>query len=148
LSSQENWVVLALPERGHRDTTRQEIVEFLGGSSKVADHVIESLCRKSWLERATWGKYLVIPPEHGPEALGSSNLLALASHIANPYYIGFATAAANYGLRTQRHNVIFVVAPVRSRAREVGASRVRIVNLSTNKFFLVLNLSMCSDTRS
>jgi hypothetical protein len=31
--------------------------------------------------------------------LGNSNLLALASRIADPYYIGFSTAAAHYGLR-------------------------------------------------
>jgi predicted transcriptional regulator of viral defense system len=135
LSPQESRVLLALTERGQRETTRQEIVELLGGSPKVADHVIESLRRKGWLERATWGEYLVIPPEQGPAALGNSNLLALASRIANPYYIGFGTAAAHYGLTTQHRNVIFVVTPERRRARDVGESRVRIVNLSKNKFF-------------
>jgi predicted transcriptional regulator of viral defense system len=67
--------------------------------------------------------------------LGNSNLLALASRIANPHYIGFGTAAAHYGLTTQHRNVIFVVTPERLRAREVGESRVRIVNLSKNKYF-------------
>jgi len=127
--------VLALTERRRREATRAEIVELLGGSAKAADHVIESLRRKGWLERATWGEYLLVPPEQGPDALGDSNLLALASRIADPYYIGFGTAAAHYGLTTQHRNVIFVVTPVRLRAREVGESRVRIVNPSANKFF-------------
>jgi predicted transcriptional regulator of viral defense system len=135
LSPQESRVVLALTERGQRETTREEIVELLGGSLKVADHVIESLRRKGWLERASWGEYLVIPPEQGPDALGNSNLLALASRIADPYYIGFGTAATHYGLTTQHRKVIFVVTPVRLRSREVGESRVRIVNLSAKKFF-------------
>ena len=43
--------------------------------------------------------------------MGDSNLLALASHIATPYYIGYGTAAAHYGLTTQHRNVIFVVTP-------------------------------------
>ena len=128
-------MVLALTEQRRREATRAEIVKELGGSEKAADHVIESLRRKGWLERATWGKYLLIPPEQGPDALGDSNLLALASRIADPYYIGFGTAAAHYGLTTQHRNVIFVVTPVRLRAREVGEARVRIVNLSKNKFF-------------
>ena len=128
-------MVLALTERRQREATRAEIIELLGGSAKAADHVIECLRRKGWLERATWGEYLLIPPEQGPDALGDSNLLALASRIADPYYIGFGTAAAHYGLTTQHRNVIFVVTPVRLRAREVGESRVRIVNPSTNKFF-------------
>ena len=127
--------MLALTERGRREATRAEIVDLLGGSAKAADHVIESLRRKGWLQRATWGEYLLIPPEQGPDALGDSNLLALASRVADPYYIGFSTAAAHYGLTTQHRNVIFVVTPVRLRAREVGEARVRIVNPSANKFF-------------
>jgi predicted transcriptional regulator of viral defense system len=106
-----------------------------GGSPKAADHVIESLRRKGWLERARWGEYLLIPPEQGPDALGDCNRLALASRIADPYYIGFSTAASHYGLTTQHRNVIFVVTPVRLRPREVGEARVQIVNLSANKFF-------------
>jgi predicted transcriptional regulator of viral defense system len=135
LSPQESRVVLALSERGQRETTRAEIVELLGVTPKAADHVIESLRHKGWLERASWGEYLLIPAEQGPDALGDSNLLALASRIANPYYIGFGTAAAHYGLTTQHRNVIFVVTPVRLRGREVGASQVRIVNQADSKFF-------------
>ena len=135
LSTQESKVVLALTEQRKRETTRAEIIALLGGTAKAADHVIESLRRKGWLERATWGEYLLVPPEQGPDALGDSNLLARASRIADPYYIGFATAATHYGLTTQHRNIIFVVTPVRLRAREVGASRVRIVNPSEKKFF-------------
>ncbi len=135
LSPQESRVVLALSERGRRETTRAEIVELLGVTPKAADHVIESLRRKGWFERATWGEYLLIPPEQGPDALGDSNLLALASRITSRYYFGFGTAAAHYGLTTQHRNVIFVVTPQRPRARAVGESRVQIVNQAENKFF-------------
>src|ERR1035437_5362373 len=135
LSSQESRVVLTLSERGQRETTRAEIVTLLGSTPKAADHVIESLRHKGWLERASWGAYLLIPREHGPDALGYGNLLALASRIADPYYIGFSTAAAHYGLTTQHRNVIFVVTPVRLRGRKIGEAQVRIVNAATSKFF-------------
>jgi predicted transcriptional regulator of viral defense system len=101
LSPQESRIVLTLTEQGRREIARPEIVELLGVSSKAADHVINSLRRKGWLERASWGRYLFIEPNQGPEALGESNLLALASRIAEPYYIGFGTAATHYGLTTQ-----------------------------------------------
>jgi predicted transcriptional regulator of viral defense system len=135
LSPQESRVVLALSERGLRGVAREEIIELLGASSKAVDNIIESLRRKGWLERASWGKYLLIPPDQGPEALGNSNLLAQASLIAEPYYIGYGTAAAHYGLTTQHRNVIFLVTPVHARARRVGDANVRIVNPSANKFF-------------
>ena len=128
-------MVLALTEQHQREVTRQQIVDLLRSSPKAADHVIASLRSKGWLQRATWGQYLLVPPEQGPDVLGDSNLLALASRIADPYYIGFGTAAAHYGLTTQHRRVIFVVTTIRLRAREVGESRVRIVNLSQKKFF-------------
>src|SRR5450759_5181274 len=135
LSPQESRVVLALAEQGRREIARPEIVQLLGVSPKAADHVINSLRRKGWLERASWGKYLLIPPEQGPDALGDSNLLALASHIVTPYYIGYGTAAAHYGLTTQHRNVIILVTPVHLRERQVGESHVRIVNPAPKKFF-------------
>jgi predicted transcriptional regulator of viral defense system len=135
LSPQESRVVLALAERRRRKATRAEIIALLGGTPKAADHVIESLRHKGWLERATWGRYLLVPPEQGPEALGDSNLLALASQIADPYYVGFGTAAAHYGLTTQHRNTIFIVTPSRLRQRTIGEARVRIVNQAARKFF-------------
>ena len=135
LSPQESRVVLALAEEKRREVGREEIIKLLGVSPKAADHVIESLRRKGWLERASWGKYLIIPPEEGPDALGETNLLALASRVANPYYIGYGSAAGHYGMTTQHRRVIFVVTPVRVRARRVGEGRVRIVSPKQGKFF-------------
>jgi predicted transcriptional regulator of viral defense system len=135
LSPQESRVVLVLSEHGRHEVAREEIIKLLGASPKAADHVIESLRRKGWLERASWGKYLLVPPDQGADALGSNNLLALASLIVKPYYIGYGTAAAHYGLTTQHRNVIILVTPVRARARRVGEARVRIVNPSADKFF-------------
>jgi len=126
---------LALTEAGSRQTTREEITRLLDGTSKVADHVIHSLRRKGWLERASWGRYLFIPPEQGPDAIGNSNLLALASRIPPPYYIGFGTAASHYGLTTQHRNVIYIVTPKQKRERMIGDSTVRIVIQAESKFF-------------
>jgi len=72
LSPQESRVVLALAEQKRREVDRAGIIELLGVKAKAADKVIASLRRKSWLERASWGEYLVIPPDEGPDALGES----------------------------------------------------------------------------
>jgi len=127
--------VLALAEKKRREVARAEVIKLLGGSTKAADNVIESLRRKGWLERASWGEYLLIPPEEGPDALRETNLLALASRIADPYYIGYASAATHYGLTTQHRRVIYVVTTVRVRERVVGEGRVRVVNPKAAKFF-------------
>jgi hypothetical protein len=100
---------------------------MLGATPKAADHVIESLRHKGWLERASWGAYLLIPAEHGPDALGYGNHLALASRIADPYYIGFGTAAAHYGLT----NVDFAIRdpPYQRRLWEDASVKLRSLPL-------------------
>jgi predicted transcriptional regulator of viral defense system len=135
LSPQESRVLLALSESGKLETTRAEIAGLHGGTEKAVDNLIEGLRHKGWLERAARGTYLVIPPEQGPDRLGNSNLLALASRRADPYYIGYGTAAAHYGLTTQHRSVIYVVTPQRRRERTIQDSQVRIVTLSKTKFF-------------
>lgn len=135
LSPRESRVVLAMAEQGRRKIERPEVAAWLGVSPKAADHVIHSLRRKGWLERASWGKYVLIPPDQGPDALGESNLLALAAQITEPYYIGYSTAAAHYGLTTQHRGVIWLVTPRRLRDRRAGGAQVRIVNPIPRKFF-------------
>lgn len=135
LSPQESRIVLALAEQGRREIERSEIGQLLGVSPKATDHLIHSLRRKGWLERASWGKYLLIPPDQGPDALGEGNVLALASRITEPYYIGYGTAASHYGLTTQRRNVIWLVTPIHLRDRRAGDAEVRFVNPAPTKFF-------------
>jgi predicted transcriptional regulator of viral defense system len=135
LSRNESRVVLSLTEQGRREVERREIARMLGSNLQGADQVIRALRRKGWLERASWGRYLLIPPDQGPEALGESNLLALASRIADPYYIGYGTAATHYGLTTQTRNTICLVTPQRKRSRRLHDTEVRIVNPTSRKFF-------------
>jgi predicted transcriptional regulator of viral defense system len=72
LSAQESKVVLALTEKHRREATRTEIVALLGANEKAADHVIESLRRKGWLERATWGEYLLVRRSRGRTFSGTA----------------------------------------------------------------------------
>ena len=135
LSPQESRVVLSLVEQGNKEVDRRQIIDMLGVSPQAADHVIRSLRRKGWLERASWGRYLLIPPEMGPDALGESNVLALASRIAEPYYFGYGTAATHYGFTTQHRHVIRLVTPLRARNRRVLDAEVRVINPVQRKFF-------------
>lgn len=135
LSPQESRVVLGLAEHGYRNVDRKEIIRILDTTPQAADHVIRSLRRKGWLERASWGRYLLIPPDMGPDALGEGNVLALASRIVEPYYFGYGTAATHYGLTTQHRNVIWLVTPKRLRDRHLLNAEIRIVNPVKRKFF-------------
>ena len=56
LSPKESRVVLNMAENGIKEIDRREIIDMLGVSPQAADHVIRSLRRKGWLERASWGR--------------------------------------------------------------------------------------------
>lgn len=145
LSTHESMVVLSLTEQKRREIARPEIIEILGVSQKAADHTIHSLRQKGWLERASWGKYLLINPDQGPEALGEGNLFALASCITDPYYLGYSTAAAHYGFTTQHRNVIWLVTPHHLRDRTIADTEVRIVNVVERKFFGFHSIDVLGD---
>ena len=68
--------------------------------------------------------------------IGESNILALASRLVDPYYIGYATAAAHYGLTTQVRNVVWIATTTSGiRNRSIKDNAVRFVHLSPRKFF-------------
>ena len=135
LSSRESRIVLDMTARGAQAVNRAEIIEMLGADARAADRTIASLRRKGWLERASWGRYLLVPPEMGPDALGHDNVLALADRIASPYYFGYATAARHYGFTTQHRFTVELATPARVRNRRLLDTDIRIVNLSARKFF-------------
>src|SRR6202008_4824395 len=88
-----------------------------------------------WRDGATGGEFFLIPPEKGPDAFGDSNLLALASRITDPYYIGFGTAASHYGLTTQHRRLICLVTPRQIRTTRLQDTEVRVINLGPRRFF-------------
>ncbi len=64
-----------------------------------------NLLRKGWLSRLIGGRYMFLPPEHGPENLGENNVLALAAAVVDPSYVGWWAAASFHGLTTQKPDV-------------------------------------------
>jgi len=113
--------VPALTERTRRETTRAEIVELLG-ATKAAAHVIEPLRRKGWLERATPGEYLLIPPEQGPDALGDSKPPA-----RQPLATGMHSPWVSRLLRMASSSIPTAVAATASSAGATYSRRARAI---------------------
>jgi predicted transcriptional regulator of viral defense system len=134
LGPAEAKVVLSLHEQGRSLVRASDVLDILG-SNTTARKVIRNLIRKGWLSRIVGGRYMLLPPDHGPENLGENNILALAAAAVEPSYIGWWSAAAYHGFTTQKPMTIFVAVLRQNAARAIEGSDVRFVKLTPRKFF-------------
>ncbi|MGY3404827.1 putative transcriptional regulator of viral defense system [Bradyrhizobium sp. GM5.1] len=134
LGPAESKVVLSLREEGRSVVLVSDILEILG-SENSARKVIRNLLRKGWLSRIVGGKYMLLPPEYGPENLGENNILALAAAATKPSYIGWWSAASFHGFTTQKPMTVFVAALRQTPSRTIEGSDVRFIKVAARKFF-------------
>ncbi|HWJ36287.1 MAG TPA: type IV toxin-antitoxin system AbiEi family antitoxin [Steroidobacteraceae bacterium] len=130
----EASVVLSLSARGQQTVNTADLVAITG-SGRAANNVARQLVRKGWLTRVIRGRYVLLPPEHGPENLGENNALALAGTAVTPSYIGWWSAAAHHGFTTQVPMTVFVATRRRLLPREIEGTPVRFIPLSAAEFF-------------
>src|SRR5690242_13031728 len=134
LGPKEAKVVLSLTEQG-RDVVRAADIIELAGSESSARKVIRNLLKKGWLSRLVGGKYLLLPPERGPENLGENNAFALASRVVEPSYVGWWSAASFHGFTTQKPMTIFVAVTKQVPTRTIEGAAVQFVTIAPRKFF-------------
>lgn len=137
LGKAESRVVLSLREDGRSLVQTADIRDILGPeqSESTLRTVIRNLVRKGWLARIVGGKYMLLPPEHGPENLGENNVLALAASAVSPSYIGWWSAAAWYGFTTQKPMTVFVAVKRQTSPKTIEGNDVRFVSVTERKFF-------------
>ena len=134
LGPAETRVVLSLREQGRSVVRASDVLDLLG-SENTARKVIRNLLRKGWLSRILGGRYMLLPPEHGPENLGENNILALAGAAVEPSYIGWWSAAAYHGFTPQKPMSVFVAVLRQSPSRTIEGSEVRFIRVAPRKFF-------------
>ena len=137
LGKAESKVVLSLREEGRSLVQTADILGILGSGvpETTARKVIRNLVRKGWLSRIVGGKYMLLPPEHGPENLGENNVLALAAAAVQPSYIGWWSAASWHGFTTQKPMTVFVAVTRQTPPKLIEDSAVRFVKVTARKFF-------------
>jgi predicted transcriptional regulator of viral defense system len=137
LGKAESKVVLSLREEGRSLVQTADIFDILGPDvpETSARKVIRNLVRKGWLSRIVGGRYMLLPPEHGPENLGENNILALAAAAVEPSYIGWWSAASWHGFSTQKPMTVFVAVTRQTPAKVIEGAAVRFVKVTDRKFF-------------
>src|ERR1700682_5179391 len=134
LGPNEAQVVLSLRSENQDIIQASEIISILGSEPK-ARKVIRNLLKKGWLARLIPGRYMFLPPEHGPENLGENNVLALASAVIKPSYVGWWRAASFHGLTTQKPMSVAVASLRQVPTQIIEGTEVRFVKVAERKFF-------------
>ena len=110
-----------------------DIIGLLG-SEPTARKVIRNLIRKGWLTRLVGGRYMLLPPEHGPENLGENNPIALAAAAAEPSYVGWWSAASFHGFTTQKPMTVTVATQRQMPTRTIEGTEVQFIKIAARKF--------------
>jgi predicted transcriptional regulator of viral defense system len=134
LGAEEAKLVLALSARHMSTVTVAEATELLGGESR-ARSVLRRLHDRGWLQRATAGRYVFLPPEWGAEKIEDFDVYVLASATVETGYVGWWAAASRHGFTTQVPSVLHIATDRQLAPREIQGTDVRYVKLAPKKFF-------------
>lgn len=105
------------------------------GDTNRGREAVRRLVSKGWIQRASSGHYVFLPPEWGAEKVEDYDIYVLASASVDNGYVGWWAAASRQGFTTQVPNLIHVATDRQVAAREIQGNPVRYVKLTPRKFF-------------
>jgi predicted transcriptional regulator of viral defense system len=141
LSRAEGRVVLALEAQGAETLSLRDIARLLGGASpSYARKLAFGLVRKGWIQRVGRGRYLLNHASAGPDAIPDTNPFRVGSHLVEPSYFGYATAANLHGLLAQTQQTYFVVTTSHKLVSVREPAEFRVVRVPKGKFFGAANM--------
>lgn len=135
LSTRESRLLSRLASEGHQIISIDDIETTLEVPSNTAREIASRLTEKGWLDRLLPGRYLIIPLAAGEEAIYTTHEYLIATHVAEPMYIGYYSALSHHGLTEQVPRTVYVVTPTRAQSREIHGVPYRVTTITERKFF-------------
>ena len=135
LSKNESTLLASLAERGRNIFTLEDVISTLEIPYENAKVIVSRLVKKKWLIRLARGKYIIVPLEAGVKSQYTEHGFVIASHLVEPYYIGYWSALNYHGLSEQVPSVIYVVSSKRRKDRSILDTRFRFITIKKSKIF-------------
>jgi len=126
-----------MARREKRIFTFKDAARAYGSSGQSLRELLSTLVKRGWLQRVEKGKYLILPLEAGREREWTEHEFIIASHLIQPYYIGFRSALNYYGYTEQISRTVFIASTRRKlkSSLEISGVTYRFVLISERKFF-------------
>ena len=135
LSTRESQLLSGLAAEGTQIISIDDIQTALEIAPNRAREVAARLTEKGWLDRLLPGTYLILPLAAGVDAVYTTHEYLIASHIAEPMYIGYYSALSHHGLTEQVPRTVYVVTPTRAQSRDIHGVPYRVTTITERKFF-------------
>lgn len=115
--------------RGQHFVTTSEVADLLGISAASVPSSLQRSRDSHRIVSVTKGGWVPVPPEY--RASGAPPPLhfvdSLMRHLDHSYYVGFLSAAAQYGASHQVPMELQIVTPALLRTRTIGEGRIRFI---------------------
>ena len=133
LSATESQVILSVPPEA--ELAIDDIIRLAHTTRNHAWKLAHTLVRKGWLQRVGRGRYIVNPPSSGPDPIPDMNPYRVGSHLVDPYYFAYGTAAHLHGFLTQAPRVYHIATPTVAERSITQPAEFHLVHLAKRKFF-------------
>ena len=136
-----------LSRQGKRLFSFEDAAKVYGSDDGRLRKMLFTLVKRHWLQRIEKGKYLILPFEAGREGEWTEHEFVIASHLIEPYYVGFRSALNYYGYTEQVSRTVFIASTKRKLkpALEISGVTYRFVYLKERKFFGVTEVLIDSN---
>jgi predicted transcriptional regulator of viral defense system len=134
LTGRESLLISALARQDKKIFNIEDSRSVIG---KDAGKIMSSLIRKKWVLPLKRGLYAIVPLEVGFKGADSFILhnFVIASHLVEPYYIGYWSALNHYGFSEQIPRTTFIATTKARMPLTILAADYCFVKLEKKKFF-------------
>lgn len=134
LSDTQKRLIEWLEQNNHWFVTTEEIADFLSISKQEARRMGFTLSLKKWFITLKQNEYLLLQSltKDQPAAI---HPLVIGSHLIDPYYFSFSTAAAYHKLVPVNTKMVHIVTTTIRNNPDIHGISYRFIHVTPRKFF-------------
>ncbi len=134
LSDSQSRLIEWLEKNNHWFVTTDEIAGFLSCSKQEAQRMGFTLSLKKWFVTLKKNEYLLLQSPT-KQQIPDINPLVIGSHLIDPYYFSFSTAAAYHRLVPAKRQMMYLVTTAIRNNPDIRGVSYRFVHVTLRKFF-------------
>lgn len=140
LSENEARILSDLAYRGKGIFNLNDMERYV----KEPKNLLYRLQKKNWILKIKQGLYMIAPLEAGELGAGAFTVhnFLIASHLVDPYYIGYWSALNYHGLTDQTPTAVYVATTKPRHNKRILDSQFVFVCIPKNKFFGITDVEV------